>query len=328
MDKRLHLWTVSVQQQRGLNMNIEQLLWVEKYRPATIDDCILPQSVKDQANNMVKAGNINHLLLSGPAGTGKTTLAKAICNELGADFIIYNGSDGSLNLDELRQNVADFAHTTSLNGNTQPKVIIIDEADGMNHLMQPALRNSMEKYARGCRFILTCNYPDKIIEPLHSRCASIDYKFDKSELNALVQQFARRCAGILKEEGITFEVEALKETVLKYFPDNRKILNELQAYANQNGCIDDGIMASMKSNVDILFNAIKEKDFNTAKQWVTDNSVDSFFNMMYKESEKRIDPALMPLMVLKLGEYQKHHGIVPNRELNALACLTEFMSES
>lgn len=309
-------------------MQVEQLLWVEKHRPSTIDDCILPQSVKDQANNMVKAGNINHLLISGPAGTGKTTLAKAICNELDADFIMYNGSDGSLNLEELRQNVADFAHTTSLNGNEQPKVIIIDEADGMDWRLQPALRNSMEKYARGCRFILTCNYPDKIIEPLHSRCATIDYKFDKTELNVLVQQFARRCAAILKEEGVSFEIEALKETVLKYFPDNRKILNELQAYSNQNGCIDDGIMDAMKTNVDVLFKAIIDKDFVVAKQWVTDNSVDSFFNMMYKESEKRLDPSLMPLMILKLGEYQKYHGIVPNRELNALAAITEFMAEA
>lgn len=311
-------------------MSLEQSLWVEKYRPQTIDECILPDSVKEQAKGMIQglAGGMTHLLLSGGAGTGKTTLAKAICNELGADFIMYNGSDGSLNLEELRENVKDFAHTTSLNGGDQMKVIIIDEADGLDWRMQPALRNAMEKYSRGCRFILTCNFPDKIMEPIHSRCASIDFKFDKTELGAIVSQFARRCADILKTEGVSFDNTALIEVIRKYYPDNRKILNELQRYANQNGCVDDGIIGALKTNVETLFGHISAKDFKEVKQWVTDNQVSSIFNTLYKEGEKYLDSALLPLWILKLGEYQKYHGTVPNQELNILCALTEFMAES
>lgn len=304
-------------------------LWVEKYRPQTIAECILPETVKSQAMGMVESGTMTHLLLSGPAGTGKTTLAKAICNEIGADFIIYNGSDGSLNLEELRENIADFANTTSLNGKTQPKVIIIDEADGMDWRMQPALRNAMEKYSMGCRFILTCNYPDKIIEPLHSRCASIDYKFDKSELNSLVRSFAVRTTEILKEERVSYDVEALKGVILKFFPDNRRILNELQRYSSQNGrCVDESILNELKSNVDDLFKHINGKDFGSLKQWVVNNNIGSIFNTLYKECEKYIPKELIPLFILKIADGQKYDSSVPNKELNLIGCLTEYMSES
>lgn len=307
---------------------MSNLLYVEKYRPQTIDECILPESVKAQAKAMVTSKNFNHLLLSGPAGTGKTTLAMAMIKELDADYIVYNGSDGSLNLDELRNNIADFAHTSSLDGRSQHKIILIDEADGMGHLTQAALRNAMEKYARNCRFILTCNFGDKIIAPLHSRCATIDYKFEKSELNVLVRQFAKRTTEILKTEGVTYDVEALKGVILKYFPDNRKILNEMQRYANQNGTIDAGIMAELKTNTDELFDAVLTKNFAKTKEWLANHSVGSIFNTLYKEGEKRLPAELMPLWIIKLAEAQRHHSSVPNQELNVLAALTEFMAES
>lgn len=304
---------------------IEQL-WVEKYRPTTIADCILPESVKAQAQGMVNGGNMTHLMLSGPAGTGKTTLAKAIAAELGCDTIMYNGSDGSLNLDALREDVREFASTVSLKEG-KGKIIIIDEADGLNHLMQPALRNAMERY-KSVRFILTCNFPDKIMAPLHSRCASIDYKFDKDELNNLIRQFAKRLVQILDNEGVTYDPEAIKGVCLKFFPDNRKILNELQRYANQNGTIDSGILSELKSNVEELFTAINGKDFNAIKHWIANNNVGSIFNTLYAEGESYIPDNLYPLWVIKLGEAQKYHGIVPNQELNILSCLTEYLVES
>lgn len=310
-------------------MSLNQM-WVEKYRPKTIDDCILPEAVKEQARGMIADGGAKmpHLLLAGTQGTGKTTLAKAICAELDADWIEYNGSDGSLNIEELRENVRDFASTVSMKGKDQLKVVIIDEADGLNWNIQPALRNAMEKYSKNCRFILTCNYLDKIIQPLQSRCATIDFKFEKSEVNGLVQGFARRAYGILKEEKVSCDANALSEVVRMYWPDNRKILNELQRYANQKGCIDEQIIYSMQDSIADLFKAIKDKDFAATKNWVVENAVSSIFNTLYREGEKHLDKSLLPLWIMKLGDYQRYHGVVPNQELNVLCCLTEFMAES
>lgn len=302
-------------------------LWVDKYRPSKIAECILPESVKKEAVSMVESKNLNHLILSGPAGTGKTTLAMAICKEMDADFIVYNGSNGEINLEELRSNISDFAHTSSLGGKKQHKIILIDEADGLHHQSQGALRHAMEKYSSSCRFILTCNFPDKLIEPIHSRCATIDYKFDKAEQNVLVRQFAKRTTEILLSEGVTYDIESLKGVIVKYFPDNRKILNELQKYANQNGTIDDGILSTIKTNTESLIKSVLEQNFTEVKEWVVNNSVSGIFNVLYKDGEKFIPKKLLPLWILKLAEYQKWEHSVSSKELNVLGCLTDFMSE-
>lgn len=310
------------------SMALEHLLWVESYRPTTIDDVILPESIKKQAKSMVESGNITNFIFSGSAGTGKTTLAKAIANELGADLVIYNGSDGSLNLEELRENISHFAHTMSLNNNDVPKIVLIDEADGLGWQIQPALRNAIEKYHKNCRFILTCNYPEKIIPALHSRCATIDFKFTKEEQNNLVKQFARKVYDILQKENVAVDTDVLVEVIKRYYPDNRRILNELQRYANQNGSIDSGIMTELKVEIDELFIAINSKDFAGIKQWLTDYYTPTIFNMMFKECEARIPKNTLPLFIVKIGEAQKYHGIVPNPELNALAALTEYIAEA
>ena len=309
-------------------MKGDKLLWVERYRPTKIDDIILPESIRKQAKSMVLNGNITNLIISGTQGTGKTTLAKAIAAEIGADLVVYNGSDGSLNLEELRENIANFAHTVSIHNRNVPKIVLIDEADGLGHLIQPALRNAMEKYHKNCRFILTCNHPEKIILPLHSRCAMIDFKFTKDEQNLLVKQFAHKTIEILKKEEISYDVETLKHVIIKYYPDNRKILNELQRYANQHGSIDDGLIEQLKVEVEELFVALNAGNFLDVKQWLADYCTPTIFNTLYKECEKYIPSNLIPLFIIKCGEAQKYHGIVPNPELNALAALTEYMAES
>jgi DNA polymerase III delta prime subunit len=307
---------------------LDKLLWVESYRPTKISDIILPSNLKKRAESMVAKGNLVNLILSGTYGTGKTTLAKAMCAELGADLVIYNGSDGSLNLEELRENISNFAHTTSINNNGVHKVILIDEADGLSGTVQKALNNAIEKYAKNCRFILTCNYPEKIIGSLHSRCALIDFKFTKADRDELASQFGNRIIHILNTENVKYDVNTIRQVIIKYYPDNRKILNELQEYSNYNGCIDDGLMVQLKVEIEELFVALNAKNFSGVKQWLTDYCSPTIFNMLFKECEKYIPNTLIPLFIVKIGEAQKYHGMVPNPELNALACLTEYIAES
>lgn len=302
------------------------LLWVDKYRPSTVRDCILPIGVKAKAQGMIDSGNMTNLILSGSAGTGKTTLALAIANETKCETKIYNGSDGSLNIDELRGGIAEFAATESLFDDKPFKMIIIDEADGLSSAIQGALRHAIEKYQTTCRFILTCNYPDKIIQALHSRCARIDYKFDPTEMNSLLRQFAGRCVNILSEEGIKFEIDALAHTCKRYFPDNRRILNELQSYANRNGIIDMGITDDITSNESDLFSAINSQDFMAVKTWAANNTLGSVFVMMYSRCEEYIPADKLPLFIHTIGTWQKAHGSVASDELNFVGCIVEYFS--
>lgn len=301
-------------------------LWVEKYRPNRIDDCILPESVKSQAKSMVAGGSMPHMLFCGDPGTGKTTLAKVLCNELGCDYMVFNGSDGSLNIDALRNDVADFAQTVNLDGSTKPKVIIIDEADGLSKAIQDALRNPMEKLSKGCRFILTCNYPDKIIPPLRSRTSRIDFKFTDHELNILVRAFANRMVHILDQEKIPYDFLGIAKVCKEYFPDNRRIINEVQRYVNKSNKLDEGITLDISSSIKILFACIENKDFSGVKDWLANNVTGSLFNTLYKEMDEYIPNERIPLFIDALAYAQQFHGTVPNQELNLLSAINTYMN--
>lgn len=308
-------------------MILDNFQWVEKYRPTKISDIILPASLKKKAMTMIKGKNISNMILSGSFGVGKTTLAKAFAAEVGADLKIYNGSDGSLNLEELRENIADYANVVSLNNNGTHKIILIDEADGLSAAIQKALNNAIEKYHNNCRFILTANYPEKILGSIHSRCAHVQFKFTREEQTGLLQEFARKTAEILKAEGVPYEIEPLKAVIMKFYPDNRKILNELQFYANEAGKIDNGLLENLEMNLKVLFDALNVNDFAGTKQWLHDHCTPTIFNTLFKECERHLPEAKIPYFIMRCGEAQKYHGIVPSPELNALAALTEYMAD-
>jgi DNA polymerase III delta prime subunit len=300
-------------------------IWVEDYRPKTVQECVLPDLVKKQVQGMILSGSMPHLLFTGTAGTGKTSLGKAIANEIGSEFIIYNGSDGSLNIDELREGVSDFAQTVNVDGSDKFKVIIIDEADGLSKSIQDALRNAMEKYSNGCRFILTANYPDKISEALQSRCARIDFKFNKDEMNTLVRSFAHRLVHILQMENVQYDPDAIIYMCKEYFPDNRRIINEIQKYVNYNSKLDMGIAENIVQNIESLFDFINTKNYNAIKSWVANNNVSSIFNLMFKEYENYIPKQHQPAFIYCTGVGMRYHNTVPNQELNVLAALVEYM---
>ncbi len=309
-------------------MKVVNELWVDKYRPSKIDEIILPESVKLQGKGMIEDGEVMNMLLCGGAGTGKTTFAIAFCNEIGADYITYNGSDGSLNIEELRTKIESFALTRSISSDAPKKIILIDEADGLSALIQGALRNAIEKYHKTCRFILTCNYPEKIIGPIHSRCTTIDFKFTKTEQNKLIKEFGFLITKILSKENVEYDISILKEVLLRYYPDNRKILNELQAYSNISGKIDAGMMDVIVENEKVLFDAINSKNFDGVKQWLTDYCSQTIINTLYKNCEKYIEPNNLPLFIICIGEAQQWHSTVPSQELNVLSYLTKYMSEA
>ncbi len=308
---------------KGRN-TINNLLWVEKYRPNKIEDCILPDAVKQQAQGMVQSGSMPHLLLSGTAGTGKTTLAKCIKEELGSEMIVYNGSSGELNINELREGIEDYASTVNLDGSDKPKIIFIDEADGLSRTIQGALRHAMEQY--NVIFILTCNYPEKILPEIHSRCASIPFNFQKEELNPLAQKFAMRVANILESENVKYDPNGIIGVCAEFFPDNRRILNELQRYASINGCIDADIVKSLTSNVKSLFNGIKEKDFDVIRTWVAENNTSNFFDIVYNEYENHLPKEQHIWFIMCMGKGLSVHNTVPNQELNILSTLAEYIS--
>ncbi len=305
----------------------EHMLWVEKYRPKTIEDCILPQSIKDTFQEFVNQKKIPNLLLSGTAGVGKTTVAKALCNEVGCDYIVINGSDEN-GIDVLRTKIKSYASSVSLSGGR--KVVIIDEADYLNpNSIQPALRGAIEEFSNNCSFIFTCNYKNRIIDPIHSRCTVIDFKVNgnKAKLAAL---FFKRVESILESEKIEFEKQVVASLITKHFPDNRRILNELQRYS-LSGKIDSGILAQV-SDVQIkeLIAALKDKDFGSARKWVVsniDNDPALIYRKIYDSLYDYLKPQSIPQTVLILAKYQYQSAFCADQEINLMACLTEMMVE-
>jgi DNA polymerase III delta prime subunit len=305
----------------------DQYLWVEKYRPATIDECILPEKLKQTFKEYIATGELPTFLFSGTAGVGKTTVARALCNEVGADVLFINGSDEGRSIDMLRTTVKGFASTVSLTD--AKKVVILDEADYMNaQSVQPALRGFIEEFSNNCRFIFTCNFKNKIIEPLHSRCAVIDFKIDNSEKPAIAAGFFKRVTQILKTEGVDYDTKVVVELVNKHFPDYRRILNELQRYS-VSGKIDAGLLVNMSDeSYKTLVMNLKEKDFKKTRQWIAQNSdieTSSLFDHLYEKASEYMEPASIPTMVLLLADYQYKDAFVANHELNTMAAMTEIM---
>ena len=306
---------------------MEQFLWVEKYRPKNIDDCILPPSLKKTFNKMVETGELTNMLFTGTAGLGKTTVAKALCNMLDLDYIVINGSEEG-NIDTLRGKIKQFASTVSLQGGY--KVVILDEADYLNpQSTQPALRGFIEEFANNCRFILTCNFKNRIIEPLHSRCGV--YEFNGGDKPTLCGEFMTRCQQILLDEGVVLhKPQVLADVIMKFFPDWRRVLNELQRYS-MSGSIDEGILVNISDkNYDDLFIHLKTKDFKKMRSWVVNNidtDASAIFRSIYDRMGDKIAAASIPQLVLILADYQYKNAFVADHELNVVACLTEVMSD-
>lgn len=304
----------------------EEFLWVEKYRPKQIADCILPKTLKETFQALVDKGELPNMLFTGSAGLGKTTVAKALCNQLGLDFILINGSEEG-NIDTLRGKIKRFASTVSLSGGT--KVIILDEADYLNpQSTQPALRGFIEEFSDNCRFILTCNFKNRIIEPLHSRCGVYEFNTTKKDMIGLCDQFMKRTCQILSKEGFGVagpQRESLAKLIMRYAPDWRRILNELQR-ASMSGMSLDATHVS--DNYSVLFSSLKEKDFKKMRTWVANNvDVDcsTVFRTIYDEMYERVDSSSIPQLVLILADYQYKNAFVADHELNTVACMTEIM---
>lgn len=309
---------------------MSDFLWVESWRPKVIDDCILPDDIKKTFKDFVNKGEIPNLLLSGPPGVGKTTIAKALCNELGADYYVINGSDEGRFLDTVRNQAKNFASTVSLTGSSKHKVIIIDEADNTGNDVQLLLRANIEAFYNNCRFIFTCNYKNKIIEPLHSRCAVIDFSIRGKEKAKLAGSFFKRLQNILDEEGIGYDPKVLAELINKHFPDWRRVLNECQRYS-VGGEIDSGILASFSDiSVNELVKNLKEKNFTEVRKWVVsnlDNDASSLLRRIYDACYDCLSSATIPAAVLIIAKYQYQCAFVADQEINLLAALTELMVE-
>ena len=309
---------------------MNDFLWVEKYRPKNIEHCILPSHVKETFKSFVDQGEIPNLLLSGTAGVGKTTIAKALCTELGADFYVINGSDEGRFLDTVRNQAKTFAATVSLTSGAKHKVLIIDEADNTTPDVQLLLRASIEEFQKNCKFIFTCNFKNKIIEPLHSRTTVIDFNVRGKTKQELASKFFERCRGILTAEDIQFTDSVVAQVVQKYFPDFRRTLNELQRYAST-GKIDTGILATLgDAKIDPLISALKNKKFNDVKKWVQqnlDNDPVSIMRKLYDNLSTTVDGPSVAAAVLIIAEYQYKSAFVVDQEINLLACLTQIMLE-
>jgi DNA polymerase III delta prime subunit len=303
----------------------EQFLWVEKYRPQTVEDTILPAELKAVFQQFVDQKNIPNLILSGSAGVGKTTIARAMLEQLECDYIVINGSMNG-NIDTLRHEIQTFASSVSLSGGR--KYVILDEADYLNaNSTQPALRNFMEEFSRNCGFILTCNFKNRIIEPLHSRCSVIDFKLSKSDRAKLATQFFKRVETILNGESVAYDRAVVAEVIQKHFPDWRRVLNELQRYS-ATGNIDSGILANLQEvSLKELISMIKDKNYTAVRKWVAENSDDqaNIFRKLYDTCSEHFTPNYIPHLILTLADYQYKSAFATDQEINLSACLAEIM---
>ena len=303
-------------------------LWVEQYRPKTIDDCILPDSLKSLFSSFVKKGELSNMLFSGTPGIGKTTVAKALCEEMNCDWLMINGSEEG-GIDVLRNKIKNFASTVSLSGGK--KVVILDEADYLNpQSTQPALRGFVEEFHKNCRFILTCNFKNRIIEPLHSRFSNIEFKVNPKDKPKLASRLFERAIYILKEQNIDYEDKVLVELITKHFPDFRKLINELQRYS-VSGAIDAGILVNVSDeNLKTLVTHLKNKEFSDMRKWVVnnlDNDPVKIFRKIYDTLYTNLEPSTIPHAVLIIADYQYKSAFVADQEINLVACLTELMSQ-
>ena len=309
---------------------MSDFIWVEKYRPKTIEECILPESTKNMFRDFLNKGEIPNMLLAGPPGIGKTTVAKALCNELGVDVYVINGSDEGRFLDTVRNNAKNFASTVSLSSDAKHKVIIIDEADNTSNDVQLCLRAFTEEFSSNCRFIFTCNYKNKIISPLHSRCAVVEFSIKGKEKTALAGSFFKRLQDILDAEGVRFDQRVLAELINRHFPDWRRVLNECQRYS-VGGEIDSGILAAFSDvAVNDLLKNLKEKNFPEVRKWVVsnlDNDTTVLLRRIYDALYLSLENNSIPAAVLVLAKYQYQAAFVADQEINMLACLTELMIE-
>jgi DNA polymerase III delta prime subunit len=307
---------------------MNHLLWVEKHRPQTVSDCILPERLKTVFQEYVNQKQIPNLLLSGGAGVGKTTVAKAMCNEIGCDYMVINGSDES-GIDVFRTKIKNYASSMSLSGGR--KVIIIDEADYLNpNSTQPALRNAIEEFASNCSFIFTCNYKTRIIEPLHSRCAVIDFGLQNGEKAQIASAFFKRIEFVLDSEKVDYDKKVIAELIKKHFPDFRRVINELQRYS-QLGKIDVGILSQIGDiSITQIVKHLKEKDFASVRKWAATTEVDNttFFRKLYDSLYDIMKPQSIPQTVLILADYQYKQAFVADAEINLVACLTEIMANA
>jgi len=309
---------------------MSDFIWVEKYRPQKIDECILPESIKKTFSDFLNKGEIPNMLLAGPPGVGKTTVAKALCKELGVDYYVINGSDEGRFLDTVRTNAKNFASTVSLTSESKHKVIIIDEADNTTSDVQLLLRASIEEFSKNCRFIFTCNYKNKIIEPLHSRCVVVEFGVQSKHKQKIAIEFFNRLVYILEQERVEFDKKVLAEVINKHFPDWRRVLNECQRYA-VGGRIDSGILAAFSDvAVDDLIKNLKTKNFPEVRKWVNnnmDNDTSVLFRRIYDSLYESLVPNTIPAAVLVIAKYQYQMAFVADQEINMLACLTEIMVE-
>ena len=306
---------------------MNDFLWVEKYRPRTVADTILPDDMKQTFQRLVDTGELPNMLFTGTAGLGKTTIAKALCNELSLDYIVINGSEEG-NIDTLRGKIKQFASSVSLQGGI--KVVILDEADYLNpQSTQPALRGFIEEFANNCRFILTCNFKNRIIEPLHSRCGVYEFNTSKKDLQPLCAQMLKRCQTILENEGVGFEQMAVVDLIMKFAPDWRRVLNELQRFSVTGNINSSVVSGNRGNNYADLFKYLKEKEFKKMRSWVVNNidtDASAIFRGVYDQMTDQVKPQSIPQLVLILADYQYKNAFVADHELNVVACMTEIMA--